>query len=107
MPSVLYRKLRSKLHEMEMDQVYLAKKLSLTRVCISNRMCGKVAWRINEMYAIMTLINEPAEKLHEYFPKDGKLGNTGPAPSSKADKTLRTDLICLAHRILLELGEKD
>lgn len=32
---------------------------------------GKYSWRLDEMYAIMDLIQEPYEKLHEYFPKNG------------------------------------
>lgn len=67
----MFRKLRGKLRELNMDQAYIAKKLGLSEVTISLRMTGKREWLLSEMYAVMDLIQEPYEKLHEYFPKDG------------------------------------
>jgi hypothetical protein len=67
----MFRKLRGKLAEFEIDQIYLAKKLGVTQQCISHRMTGKYPWTLTEMYAVMDLIQEPYDKLHEYFPKDG------------------------------------
>jgi hypothetical protein len=79
----MFRKLRGKLKEMDIDQAYLGKQLGLTRVCISNRMTGKVAWCLNEMYALMELIQEPVERLHEYFPKDGVDISVTKAPQTR------------------------
>ena len=69
---VMHQKLRKKLKELEIDQVYLAEKLDLARETVSRRMTGKLAWTSTEMYIIMNLIREPHEKLHEYFPESGK-----------------------------------
>jgi predicted transcriptional regulator len=66
-----FGKLRGKLTEMDIDQMYLAEKIGLSDVTISLRMTGKREWLLSEMYAVLDLINETEEKLHEYFPKDG------------------------------------
>lgn len=67
----MFRKLRAILFEMEIDQSYLAEKLGISQQCVSHRLTGRYPWKLNEMYAVMDLIHEPYEKLHEYFPKDG------------------------------------
>lgn len=67
----MFRKLRGKLREMEIDQRYIAGRFGVTQASVSHRMTGAVPWTITEMYAVMDLIQEPYEKLHEYFPKDG------------------------------------
>lgn len=68
----MYRKLRGKLKEIDADQKYIAKKLNVSSVCISQKMTGKHQWKLDEMYFLMDLIREPYEKLHEYFPKNGQ-----------------------------------
>lgn len=67
----MFRKLRGKLKEMDIDQAYLSEKLSLSEVTISLRMTGKRDWLLSEIYAVMDLIQEPYEKIPEYFPKNG------------------------------------
>lgn len=67
----MFRKLRGKLRELDIDQSYLAKKLDICVMSISRKMTGKSPWTSDEMYAVMDLIQEPYEKLHEFFPKGG------------------------------------
>jgi len=67
----MFRKLRGKLKELDIDQKYLSKKLDLSVMSISRSFTNHRAWQLSEMYAVMDLIQEPYEKLHEYFPKDG------------------------------------
>lgn len=67
----MFRKLRGKLKEMDIDQKCLAKLFDLSQASISHRLTNQCSWALDEMYVIMDLIEEPHEKLHEYFPKDG------------------------------------
>jgi hypothetical protein len=67
----MFNKLRGKLREFDIDQSYLAHKLKICPMSVSRKMTGKRPWTSDEMYAVMDLIQEPYEKLHEYFPKDG------------------------------------
>ncbi|NCB52256.1 MAG: hypothetical protein EOM54_10295 [Clostridia bacterium] len=67
----MFRKLRAKLKEEDIDQAYLAEKFDVCPVVISNRMTGKTDWRLKEMYLIMDIIGEPYSKLYTYFPKNG------------------------------------
>jgi hypothetical protein len=68
----LFRTLRRKMDDMDIDQGYLAERLNLSVTSLSYRMTGKQPWKLNEMYIIMDLIHEPYDKLHGYFPKNGK-----------------------------------
>ena len=68
----MFGKLRGKLVEMDIDYTYLSKEIDLGVTSISLRMTGKREWQLTEMYAILDLINEPYNRLHEYFPKGGQ-----------------------------------
>ena len=68
----MFRKLRGRLKELDIDQAYLAERLGLARETVSRKMTGRLLWTIGEMYMIMDLIHESYEKLHEYFPKNGR-----------------------------------
>ena len=65
----MFRKLRGRLREMDIDQKCLAKLLGVNQSAISHRFTGITSWTLGEMYIIMDLIKESYEKLHEYFPK--------------------------------------
>lgn len=67
----MYRKLRGKLREMGIDQKYLAGFFGISQASVSHRFTGSVPWTIPEAYTIMNLIQEPCERLHEFFPRDG------------------------------------
>lgn len=68
----LYRALRRKMHEMDIDQVYLAKALDMAPMSLSARMTGRTDWRLAEMYAVLDVVREPHSKIYEYFPPFGK-----------------------------------
>lgn len=104
----MFKKLRAKLAEFDIDQAYLSKKLGISQQCVSNRFTGKYPWRLNEMYAIIDLIQEPYELLSEYFPKDGRDDQriTIKKPKITPEDNYRTELIGLAYRILYELDGK-
>ena len=68
---MLHRKLRLKLREMDMDGAYLARRLKMTPQCLSARMVGRIPWRTDEMYTILSLIHEPDSALAAYFPRNG------------------------------------
>ena len=112
----LFRKLRGKLAELSYDEAYLAKKSKLSVMTISRSLTGKRPWQLNEMYAVMDLINEPYELLHDYFPKSGISQNIKPAKAREApvapladhstDQDYREQLINIALRILYELDGK-
>lgn len=66
-----YRKLRGKLRELDIDQRYLGIKLDMCVGSVSARMTGATPWRLDEMYHVMDIINEPYDRLHEFFPRGG------------------------------------
>jgi len=68
----VFRKLRGKLKELDVDQKYLAKLFDLSQSSVSHRLTSLTPWTLDEMYFVMDLIHEPYEKLHEYFPKGGR-----------------------------------
>lgn len=72
----MFRKLRGKLAELDIDQVYLSKKIGISRATVSTKMSGHSPWTLSEMYAVMDLIGEPYTLLHEYFPKGGGVTRT-------------------------------
>lgn len=67
----MFRKLRGALRRRDITGSYLGEVLGLSAIAISRRMTGKVQWRLDEMYAILKLIDEEPERLHEYFPAAG------------------------------------
>ncbi|SHI13675.1 Protein of unknown function [Sporobacter termitidis DSM 10068] len=67
----MFRKLRGKLLELDIDHVYLASKLDISRATVSAKFNCRSLWNLDEMYTVMDLIQEPYDNLHEYFPKNG------------------------------------
>lgn len=68
----MFRKLRGKLRELDIDQSYMADQLDLCQAAVSHRMTSRTPWRLNEMYIVMDLIGEPYDRLHIYFPPGGR-----------------------------------
>lgn len=64
-------KLRGKMREKGIKGTYLARKIGTTPQSLSHRMTGKIPWRLDEMYNILSILGEPDSKLSEYFPRDG------------------------------------
>lgn len=67
----MFRKLRGKLKEFDIDQAYLASKFGCSTMTISHCMTGKKQWTLDWMYAILDMIAEPYEQLYVYFPRGG------------------------------------
>lgn len=108
---ILFKKLRGKLKEMDIDQKYLAKFFDLSQASISHRLTNHISWTLDEMYAVMDLILEPYELLNEYFPKGGR--DNQPisrshtrAVKNRPEEKYRAELIEIAFRIMFELDGK-
>lgn len=67
----MFRKLRGKLREFDIDQDYLADCFGVCTMTISHCMTGKKQWPLDWMYSILELVQEPPELLHVYFPRGG------------------------------------
>lgn len=107
----MFKKLRGKLKEIDIDQTYLAKFFDLSQASVSHRLTGKCAWTLTEMYSLMDIIKEPYEKLHEYFPKGGRDDQAISkshirAIKNRPEEKYRSELIEIALRIMYELDGK-
>lgn len=67
----LYRTLRWYMLDADVDTEWLARKLGMSRQSLSLRFNNKVAWRLDEMYKILDILNLPYTELGNCFPKDG------------------------------------
>lgn len=68
----MYKQLHKALRARRITQLQISDELGICPMAVSHRFTGRTPWRLNEMYAVIDLIREPYDKLHEYFPKDGK-----------------------------------
>lgn len=66
--------LKSKMGELNIRQIDIARAILIDATGVSLRMSGKYPWRLCEVYRIMELIGEPLEKVPLYFPEDVVLG---------------------------------
>ncbi len=66
-----FQLLRRLLHDLDIDQTYLAEIMGYSTTYISNRFLGKYAWTLDDQYKLMEIVNWPAERMHELFPKGG------------------------------------
>lgn len=71
-----YGRLAARLRELGLSQGDLAYALGLSPAAVSQRMQGKTAWDIVEMYRTLELCRAPAEELHLYFPAPGSTTTT-------------------------------
>ena len=67
-----YAKLRALMLEAGVDQVHLARELRRGTAYITARINAHQPWTSDEMYAMLKLFNQPAERLHEIFPENGQ-----------------------------------
>lgn len=67
-----FKQLRMEMVSQDVGAARLGNKLMLGHASVSDRMCARTPWRIDEMYAIMDLLRWPYERMHELFPKDGQ-----------------------------------
>lgn len=76
----MYRKLKGKMFENDIDQVYLAKQFKApngkprSHFYVTERMTGKRMWDTEEIYTMCDLMEIPYEEIHIYFPRGGRDG---------------------------------
>jgi hypothetical protein len=66
-----HKVLRDLLHEHEITGEILARELRLGTATISRKLNGHSPFDQDEMWHIMSLIEQPAYRLHEIFPRKG------------------------------------
>jgi hypothetical protein len=72
-----FRRLQAELLAIGIDRPYLARLLKRrSRSFVDERMAGRVAWTLNEMYQLMDLLHWPYDRMHELFPRDGIAAKT-------------------------------
>lgn len=63
-----FRKLKGRMAYMDFNQRSLAKEIGRSSSYISSRMSGEKDWGLGDCYVILALLQEPIDKLTEYFP---------------------------------------
>ena len=63
-----YDYLAGRLRQLKLQQRDLAQKLAMSESSLSHRMTGQVAWRIDEMYDVLRIIDAAPAELPLYFP---------------------------------------
>lgn len=66
-----YNKLRALLREYDLEQEDLARQLNISKSSLSRRMMGRGEWQLSEVWQVMEYLQIPANRMHEYFPKQG------------------------------------
>lgn len=67
-----YNVLRGLMRKYELTNELLARELRITAVTVSKKLNGHSFWTSDEMWRIMSLVEEPSYRLHEIFPRGGK-----------------------------------
>lgn len=77
-----FRRLRGSLIAAGISHDDLANILHMSKTSLSNRFCGRLPWRLSEMYTILTYIGieKPEAVLGFYFPLDGRDQEVGGCP---------------------------
>lgn len=66
-----FRVLRGQMAAEGLTQADVARKLLVSPDTISNKMRGIYSWTLEEMYALMDLLDWPYDRMHELFPRGG------------------------------------
>lgn len=66
-----YRKIRARMQELDVDGRWLARQLGWSPQSLSNRMCCRNQWGMDEAYKVLEVLRVPASEIHVYFPPDG------------------------------------
>lgn len=67
-----HKVLRDLLHEHEITNEILHRELDISISTVSRKLNAHSAWTSDEMWHIMSIVQAPAYRLHEIFPRDGK-----------------------------------
>ena len=73
-----YCQLHGKMWQQGLREEDAARHLGLSRASVSQRFAGRTAWRLNEIYALLDLLDISPEEMHLYFPR------TAPEKKSRA-----------------------
>lgn len=66
-----FLRLRGELQARDIDTRYLGQELDgMSEYSVNRRLRGEVPWGLNEMYAIMNLLDWPSDHMHELFPNN-------------------------------------
>jgi hypothetical protein len=68
----LFKMLRSVMVKNGDDQMDLGGKIHRSICYISLRMCGHMAWDMDDVYRMCLIYSIPYSEIYLYFPKDGK-----------------------------------
>jgi len=67
-----YRELRRIMKEAKVSGTELAEAIGLQQGEISTRLCGKVPWKLHEMYAVLDHLGVEESAMAVVFPRDGE-----------------------------------
>ena len=63
--------LRTLMREHDINSEVLSRELKISRPTLSRKMNGHSPFDQNEMWQIMSILQQPAYRLHEIFPRNG------------------------------------
>lgn len=66
-----YKLLRNLLHSFDITNEVLAEELGIGMDTVSRKLNCRSDWTLEQMYSILELIQEPAHRMHEIFPRGG------------------------------------
>lgn len=67
----LFKSLKAKMFEKEVDQKWLAQKMGVGPHTIGNRMNGRTDWTLTEIYQVCDLLGIDYSQISFYFPRNG------------------------------------
>lgn len=67
-----HKVLRDLMHQHEITNEILGRELKIAASTVSRKLNGHASWDSDEMWQIMSIIQQPAYRLHEIFPRGGK-----------------------------------
>lgn len=67
-----FHELRCMMRAHDITNVLLARELGVGVTTVSHKLNAHYPWTAEEMWKIMDLFNQPAHRLHQIFPRNGK-----------------------------------
>ena len=64
-----YNVLRGLMKKCELTNKLLARELNISAAAVSKKLNGHSFWTSEEMWRIMSIVEEPSYRLHEVFPR--------------------------------------
>lgn len=68
----MFKKLKTEMYANDVDQKILCKAIGRSESYMTQRMTGRKPFNLNDVYCICRCLHIPCEKIHEYFPLNGK-----------------------------------